>query len=275
MSLALAVLLLVASLVAGADEQVRWHQSFEAAAAAAAQSGKPIMAVFSAGAGCGWCTEFETQTLTATEVVELAEDFEPVQVQALRREDLSTRYLVAAYPTVMFLTPEGKVLDKVAGYLPPETFAEVMRSALRAWSALQQARALEATLADQHPTAEQSFQLARLYSEGYSFADALRWGRRALASGDPQVRAEALLLTGKALLAMDEPRQAIEPLHQLLATSPQGEMLWTAQLQLGYAYLMTDQPALGRPLLEEVAAQAPQDSRERADALRLLQWLDG
>ncbi len=275
MSFALIAMLLTLPVVTEVAERVKWHESFEETVTAAAQSGKPIMAVFTSGGDCGWCSELAGETLVAPEVVEWADRFEAAQVLALRRDDLATRYMVASYPTVVFLSPGGAVLQKVSGYLPPEAFVGIMREVLEAHQALVQARALEAAVGGQEPTPAQLLQIALLYSAASSHERARDWGYRALATGDDGVRPQALLVVGKALVALDEPRRAIELLRELLALQPEGQVLWSAQLQLGYAYLMTDQYSLGRPLLQAVVASAPEGSRERANALRLLEWLDG
>lgn len=275
MSRALTAFLVVISAAAGLADGITWHESFEDAIASAGQTGRPVLVVFSGGGDCGWCSEMAGETLVAPEVVALARSFEVAQVLALRRDDLSTRYMVATYPTVVFLSPDGEVIEKVSGYLPPEVFIEVMQGALDAHAALQQARALEAALVGQQPTPEQLLSVTRQYSLANSFERVVEWGNRVMACGDAAVRPEALLLVGKALVALDEPRQAIEPLREFITLAPEGEMAWTGKLHLGYAYLMTDQGDLGRPILQDVATNAPEDSRERTNALRLLEWLDG
>lgn len=269
------VVLLVALCGAiGGAEGIAWHQSFEGAVTAAGESRRPVLVVFSSGGDCGWCTFMATETLVAEEVLVALGDFEPVQVNGLQRDDLATRYMVALYPTVLFLAPGGEVLEKVSGYLPPEAFAGVMQGALEANAALQRAQALEAAVRGGEATPAQMLEIAREYRAANSFRKAADWARTALAAGDAPVRPEALLILGRALVALDEPGEAIEPLKSYVTDYPEHEGIWVGKLYLGYAYVMTNHGDLGRPFLEEVAASAPEDTTQRTDALRLLEWLD-
>ncbi|HUS81385.1 MAG TPA: thioredoxin family protein, partial [Armatimonadota bacterium] len=58
---AMAAALAATPSVAAADG-IQWHNSFEEALAASAESGKPVMADFH-GPGCGWCELLKTETL--------------------------------------------------------------------------------------------------------------------------------------------------------------------------------------------------------------------
>ena len=205
MRLATIALLIGALVTVGSADGIAWHESVEASLAAAAETGKPVLMVFNSGGDCGWCVQMGAETLVAPEVTALAASFEAVQINGLQRDDLATKYLVAGYPTVVFLAPGGEVIEKVSGYLPPEMFTEVMRGALDAHAALQQARALEAAIAGQQPAPEQLLAIARQYAKAKSFERAVEWGNRTLASGDEAVLPEALLLVGKELVALDEP----------------------------------------------------------------------
>lgn len=231
------------------------------------------MVVF-VSSGCGPCTEMKTETLAAPEVAELAAAFVAVQVSALRRDDIATRYMVAFYPTTIFLAPTGEVLRQVRGYVPTEAFLGEMNEALSARQALRHARELEAALGEDGGTAEELLAIAREYETANQHKLAADYALKALESGVVEVRAEALLIRGKALVSMDETRAAIEPLRQYVSEYPDAEDIWVGKLQLGYAYATTGQEDAGRPVLADVAANAPADSRERIAAKNLLAWLD-
>ena len=101
-----------------------WHDSFAEAQAAAAESGKPILADFTGGAWCPWCVKLEEDVFDkdefkqwAREKVTLLELNYPSNAAAasIQNVELAKRYGVSGYPTVLLLTPEGKVLGKL-GY---------------------------------------------------------------------------------------------------------------------------------------------------------------
>jgi len=264
----------VVALTGVAADEIDWVDGFEAALEAAQASNKPVMVVFSSGGGCGWCTIMATETLADERVVAAAASFLAVTVNGLERDDLATRYMVAGYPTVVFVSPDGVVLTEVSGYIPAEPFVGAMEDALEAWEALQLARALVAELGDAEGTPAQRLAIAREYATASSHRQAANWAAKALAAEDAEVRSEALLILGKALVDLDEPAEAVDPLSRFVASCPDHPGIWDAKLHLGYAYLMTDRAEEARPLLEDVVANAPEDSREHTVALRLLAWLD-
>ena len=112
--------------VAGSASAV-WHDSFEAAKAASAQSGKPILADFTGSDWCHWCIKLKNDVFDkedfkrwASQNVTLLElDFpkNATQSAAIKAQnaELSKKYNVRGYPTVLFLTDQGEVLGKL-GY---------------------------------------------------------------------------------------------------------------------------------------------------------------
>ena len=104
-----------------------WHDSFEAAKTASASSGKPILADFTGSDWCHWCIKlkedvFETdefQQWASQNVTLLELDYprKTPQSPAIKKQnaELSKKYNVRGYPTVLFLNSDGEVLGKL-GY---------------------------------------------------------------------------------------------------------------------------------------------------------------
>ncbi len=256
-----------------AADPIQWADNFEVALAQAAETDTPLMVEFVSN-GCSRCTKMRTKTLTAPEVTELAAAFVAAKVNRQQRDDIATRYMIARYPTILFLAPSGEILSQFSGYLPVEPFVGVMEDALSANKALARARELEAALGEDGGTAEEWLAIAREYKTANQHKQAADYAQKTLESGVAEVRAEALLIRGKALVSMDEMRAAVEPLLQYVSEYPAAEGIWVGKFYLGYAYATTGQEDAGRPILADLAANAPKDLRERAAAENLLAWLD-
>ena len=108
---------------------ISWIGDMDAALRRARSSRKPVMADFSTG-GCGWCKKLDSETYADTSVVRLAARFICVKVDCDRGTALPAKYGVRGYPTVIFLYPDGKVIDRVNGFVDAGGMAAMMRKAL-------------------------------------------------------------------------------------------------------------------------------------------------
>jgi thioredoxin-related protein len=112
-----------------AADAPKWFTSLDLAQAEARQSGKPILADFTGSDWCPWCAKlreevFDTKPFkdwAAKSVVLLEVDFPQRKPQdvATRKanRDLAAKYKIEFFPTVIFLTADGKVLGTF-GYQP-------------------------------------------------------------------------------------------------------------------------------------------------------------
>ena len=119
--------------VANANSTI-WHDSFEAAQAASASSGKPILADFTGSDWCQWCVklkadvfekeEFERWARQNVILLELDYPRQATQPPAIKQQnaELSKRYNIRGYPTVLFLTSNGDVLGKLGYEKDPATW---------------------------------------------------------------------------------------------------------------------------------------------------------
>lgn len=63
-------------------------------------------------------------------VIELLEQLVPVKINAEKDIPTAKKYRVHSFPTILFVTAQGKRVDKIVGYLPPERFAAKVREIL-------------------------------------------------------------------------------------------------------------------------------------------------
>lgn len=270
-SLAVAALI---TLAVGADaEGIAWHGSLPEALVAARASGKPVLALF-VGEGCGPCTEMETITLADPEVVEAARSFEAAIVNSLTDRALATHFLVSTIPTVKFLHSDGTVVFDSTGFIAPERFLGTLTRGRTAHAALVRARQAAAE-ADEDLPAEAALAIARDFAFAWQHAEAAQWAERALDAAPADavaLRPEALLIRGRALIQVGEPRLAAGALAEHLRIAPDGPDVWAARLALGNAWLQAGETETGVTLLKAVY-EAPEAGEDmRAEAKHLLFW---
>ncbi len=123
----------LALLVTGAPpvKSVRWERDIDSAFRRARKADRPLMVDFYA-AWCGWCRRLDQVTYVDPEVVRLSEEFVPLKVNtegSQRELELAKRYEAASLPTIVFLTPEGRLLWRVDGFQGPGVFPATLARA--------------------------------------------------------------------------------------------------------------------------------------------------
>lgn len=77
---------------------------------------------------CTWCRRLEAETFADSDVQRELAAMVPVRLNAEKEgADLARTLGVAGYPTVVFLGPDGREVDRIVGYLPPDRFVEQLR----------------------------------------------------------------------------------------------------------------------------------------------------
>lgn len=137
------ILLMLLTLGAGAQEKVKWYNIQEAIELA--QDEPRIMVIDVYTDWCGWCKRLDATTFADPEVVSvLNEHFYPVKLDAEGKQDIQIGdntykfvdngrrgyHEVAAivtrgrlvYPTISYLSGQGKVLEVAAGYVDASAF---------------------------------------------------------------------------------------------------------------------------------------------------------
>src|SRR4051794_6873121 len=109
-------------------ERVSWFVRYDQAAAASRKSGKPMMIDFYTS-WCGWCKKLDRDVYTDSDVCKLADSFIPLKINAEVYPKIAAKFGVNGYPNIFFIDPNGKQLNVIGGYTPPQNFARFMRQA--------------------------------------------------------------------------------------------------------------------------------------------------
>lgn len=106
----------------------KWHD-FGPGLARSRADAKPMLVEFHA-VWCGYCRQMEAETLRAPEVVQALERVVAVRVdgeemdvrQGHRGAELANRFGVRTYPTMVLVSPDGKIVSRAAGFMPAPKF---------------------------------------------------------------------------------------------------------------------------------------------------------
>lgn len=117
---------------------IEWLPTESEALAQARATGKPIMIDFTAE-WCAACHEMEKLTYTDPRVVAAAEGFVTAMIDCTDEADpivleVQKKYGVLGLPTVVFVTADGRLLEKTTGFVEADDFHAVMQRALGAAS---------------------------------------------------------------------------------------------------------------------------------------------
>ena len=110
---------------------ITWYSYDEGMAISEAQN-KPMMIDVYTG-WCRWCKELDRVIYTDTDVVNLADKFVCIKINADKRNDLAARYNpTGAVPTIVFLRSDGTETHRLGGYPRggAEAFVHEMMTAL-------------------------------------------------------------------------------------------------------------------------------------------------
>jgi len=111
-----------------------WEKDLKSALKSAKASHRVVMVDFWAD-WCSWCQQLDSTTYVDPRVVALGQDLIPVKVNtegSLSEIAASDRYEVSGLPTILFLSPEARVVLRLGRFQGPDEFATTLRAALEA-----------------------------------------------------------------------------------------------------------------------------------------------
>jgi thioredoxin-like negative regulator of GroEL len=132
-ALALSLLLTGATHSSPPPTTIQWEKSFDQAMRNARKAGKPVFVDFWAD-WCAWCRRLDRTTYADPVVVNLAQEFVTVKVNtegSHRELEVARKYEVTSLPTIVFLSPEGRQILRLNGFLGPGQFPQTLDAALQ------------------------------------------------------------------------------------------------------------------------------------------------
>lgn len=134
-ALLVAVIFMAGTRIAHAE--IKWTRSIKDAQQRAKAERKPVM-IDTYTTWCGWCKKLDAETFKDARVGELSRSFVTLKIDAeAEGAGIAQQYEVTGFPTVLFLTPEGRVITRIPGYVDGPTMADVMEKVLGAHAKLE------------------------------------------------------------------------------------------------------------------------------------------
>jgi thioredoxin-related protein len=110
-------------------QDVRWRHDYAAARKEATATGRLLLLDFGTEA-CMWCRKLDVTTFRDRSVVEtINANFVPVKVDGDREERLTQALGVQAFPTLVLVSPEGKIVARQEGYADAFKMMAMLRQA--------------------------------------------------------------------------------------------------------------------------------------------------
>jgi thioredoxin-related protein len=110
-------------------QDVKWRYDYSAARKEATETGRPLVLDFGTEA-CFWCKKLDATTFRDPKVVKLLnERFIPVKIDGNKDQRLTAALKIDGFPTLILATPDGKVIDRHAGYADVAQFTAMLNKA--------------------------------------------------------------------------------------------------------------------------------------------------
>ncbi|MDO6992607.1 thioredoxin family protein [Brachyspira innocens] len=130
----LVVLITVLSVIAcsKANAEIKWEKDLASAMKKAKEKNLPIMIdVYTDW--CTWCKELDKNTYANKEVIDMAKKMVSVKLNpetSKEGAEIAQRYGVQGFPTILFISADGFVLENIGGYVEGEKFVPYMKNAI-------------------------------------------------------------------------------------------------------------------------------------------------
>lgn len=113
--------------------ELAWHKDLNTAFEIARKEHKNVMMMVESQ-HCRWCKKMEQDTLADENVQKRLAAFSLVKISREESREIKELPMVGGVPTIFFMTPEKKILQKVVGYFDVENFLCYIDDAQRAHS---------------------------------------------------------------------------------------------------------------------------------------------
>jgi TolA-binding protein len=238
---------------------IPWLQSISDAEKQARRLHKPVLAYFFV-AGSEFCQQFEEGVLADKAVVDAAQEFVCVRVDAGGHVDDARKLDVRGAPTILMLDERGNEMGRVAGLVEKNTLVAKMAEASRSKLTFREAR----RLAQQNPSDVQAnWKVAETYLEEGREDLAEPHLRNVIAHDDQNQYGhteKALFALAFALGKRGDYAKAVYSFEELLKRWPDFKDKDKTLYCLGLSQLALGQKVKGRARLEQLLREFPDSS---------------
>lgn len=106
---------------------LKWYKTYDEGSRVAKEQNKPMLVYFWT-VWCPYCEKMQTEVFPQEEINKiLREDFVLIAVDMDVNKEDTRRFNVQYPPHELFLTPEGKIVTRIPGYISAEEFLPVVK----------------------------------------------------------------------------------------------------------------------------------------------------
>lgn len=188
------------------------------------------------------------------------ENFVNLHIDKDKYEQLAEKFKVGGIPDTLFITPEGRIITRIIGYMPAAEFLAELKKVPDIWKQLTD---LEAAVAKDEKNAQARFDLARILASGGDLEGAEKQLRAVIELDKDNAKGLALeswWALAEATLGTDEPdiakaKEALGKVQELDAKNEKGRAD-NAAVKLA-EILMDSDPKGSKAVFEKVIADYP------------------
>jgi thiol:disulfide interchange protein len=117
----------VATTAQHAGDEIAWLTDLDAALAKSKETGRPVMVDFFA-TWCPPCKMLDAQTYSDSRVIEASKNWIMVRIDVDKNKALARQYQISSIPTIVLLQPDGKEVNRTAGFIPPGPMLSMLQA---------------------------------------------------------------------------------------------------------------------------------------------------
>ena len=156
----------------------QWIPTYDKGMKQAKKTGKPVIIDFYTD-WCGYCKKLDREVFADAEFKKLAQKFICIKVDCEKDKKTPGEYGIRGYPTIYFLSPKGKILDKIGGYRKKEAFISTMNSVLKKVGPPKKSQIQNVSDTTQTKKAIQFYKLGKKMEELNRLPEAIKYYKKA------------------------------------------------------------------------------------------------
>jgi thioredoxin-related protein len=257
------------------DVKINWLTDFNSAQDQA-KDNKRMMVVAFYTSWCLYCKKYDRDVFTDSRIIDLSKEFVFAKLDAEIQKAATIRYRPEGYPTIIFSSPSGKEILRIAGYRDADQFLAVLEAVRDHGDEISKFLAI----VDKNPkdcVAHES--LGKLYLQIGLFDKAQHHLNKALKAlpasaciTDEKTESDEeriLFVLSQTYLADKNFRKASKTLEKLVDKNPTCDCIRTYWLELGRVYTEWGKGKKANKVLEKLVDMYP-DSKEAKVATDLI-----
>jgi thioredoxin-like negative regulator of GroEL len=213
---------------------INFIEGYEASLAAGKMKNQPILIDFYTD-WCRWCKVLDTVTYVDSGVIALSDKIVfgrlNAEVDTIARKNNS----ITGFPSLLLFDSEGKEIDRIVGYLPPDQFIETINNSLNGIGTMDYYK----TLADSAPTPEVYYYLAGKYNDRGRYEEAESYYQKVITDNpdnEGDYTSNAMMSLAGISMSLDNYDEAVTRYEQLKMKFPDSAIVDEADIMIAIAY---------------------------------------